>query len=78
MEHLEKYLRLEKLRFGDELEIVYDIQIEDFMLPTLSVQPLIENAVKRLGMMMNAGLEIESKKGVGTTACIRITKRRDE
>lgn len=132
LEHIEKYLRLEKLRFGDELEIVYDIQIEDFMLPALSVQPLIENAVKhgvgqkigggtvcihtsetadeyiiritddgvgfdereyaeddtthvgientkkRLGMMMNAGLEIESKKGVGTTACIRIPKRRDE
>ena len=46
LEHIEKYLRLEKLRFQDELEIVYDIQVQDFMLPALSVQPLIENAVK--------------------------------
>ena len=129
--HIEKYLRLVKLRFQDELEVVYDIQIYDFMLPALSVQPLIENAVKhgvgqkigggtvsvhthetdeeyvirieddgvgfeegeyanengthvgientkkRLDMMMNARLEIESKKGEGTSACIRIPKRRD-
>lgn len=131
LEHIEKYLRLEKLRFQDELEVVYDIQTQDFMLPALSVQPLIENAVKhgvgqktgggtvtihttetendyiicitddgvgfaegelagdggthvgientrkRLDMMMNARLEIESKKGEGTTACILIPKRRD-
>ena len=131
LEHIEKYLRLEKLRFEDELEVVYDIQARDFMLPALSVQPLVENAVKhgvgqkigggtvtihtteketeyiicvtddgvgftegeyaddgsthvgienirkRLDMMINARLEIESKKGEGTTACIRIPKRRD-
>ena len=131
LEHIEKYLRLEKLRFMDELEIVYDIHSKDFMLPALSVQPLVENAVKhgvgkkigggtvtihtseteneyiicvtddgvgftdgeyiddgdthvglenirkRLDMMINAKLEIESKKGEGTTACIRIPKRRD-
>ena len=131
LEHIEKYLRLEKLRFQDELEVVYDIQTHDFMLPALSVQPLIENAVKhgvgqkigggtvkihtyetendyiiritddgvgfvegeyeddggthvgientkkRLDMMINARLEMESKKGEGTTACILIPKRRD-
>ena len=131
LEHIEKYLRLEKLRFQDELQVVYDIQTRDFMLPALSVQPLIENAVKhgvgqkigggtvtihtyetendyiiritddgvgftegeysddggvhvgientkkRLDMMMNAKLQIESKKGEGTTACILIPKRRD-
>ena len=46
LEHIEKYLRLEKLRFQDELEVLYDIQVQDFMIPSLSVQPLIENAVK--------------------------------
>lgn len=129
--HIEKYLRLEKLRFGDELQVVYDIQCRDFMLPALSVQPLIENAVKhgvgqkigggtvtlhtsendreylirigddgvgfeegeyahdggthvgienvkkRLDMMANATLEVESKKGEGTIARILIPKRRD-
>ena len=44
--HIENYLWLEKLRFGDELTIVWDVQVTDFKLPSLSVQPLVENAVK--------------------------------
>ena len=36
---------MEKLRFKEELEIEYDIETEDFMLPALPVQPLIENAI---------------------------------
>ena len=129
--HIQKYLKLEKLRFQDELEVVYDIQSKDFMLPALSVQPLVENAVKhgvgqkigggtvtihtfeteddyviqitddgvgfeegqyadnggthvgventkkRLEMMADARLEIESKKNEGTTATILIPKRGD-
>lgn len=46
LEHVKRYLRLEKLRFQDELNIVYDIKCEDFMIPSLSVQPLVENSVK--------------------------------
>ena len=38
----------------------------------------IENIKKRLDMMINARLEMESKKGIGTKACIFIPKRRDE
>lgn len=45
LSHLETYLSLEKLRFGDALNIVWDIQAEDFMLPALTVQPIVENAV---------------------------------
>ena len=37
----------------------------------------IENTKKRLDMMLNARLEIESKKGEGTKATILIPKRRD-
>lgn len=40
------YLELEKLRFGSRLNVEYDIEAEDFMLPPLSIQPLVENAVK--------------------------------
>ena len=46
LRHIQSYLKLEKLRMGERLNIVYDIQEEDFLLPALSVQPLIENAVK--------------------------------
>lgn len=43
---IDAYLKLEKLRFGDRLNIVYDIEAKDFFVPSLTIQPLIENAVK--------------------------------
>ena len=46
LEHLKKYLFIEQLRFGKKLNIEYDIQTMDFVIPQLSVQPLVENAVK--------------------------------
>ncbi len=56
LEHLEKYLYIEKLRFDDLLNIEYDIQATDFMLPLLSIQPLVENAVKHgVGMKEDGG-----------------------
>lgn len=56
LEHLKKYLMLEQLRFGDMLNIEYDIKTTDFYLPQLSVQPLVENAVKHgVGMKENGG-----------------------
>lgn len=46
LEHVKTYLRLEKYRFDDRIEVEYDIETEDFFIPSLTVQPLIENAVK--------------------------------
>jgi signal transduction histidine kinase len=43
--HTQNYLALQKLRFGDDLHIVYDLECETFSLPTLTLQPLVENAV---------------------------------
>ncbi|MGN1088760.1 MAG: sensor histidine kinase, partial [Huintestinicola sp.] len=45
LNHLKTYLSLEKLRFEDKLDVVWDIQTENFMLPALTVQPIVENAV---------------------------------
>ena len=42
---IRNYLALEKLRFGDRLDVEYDIEYDDFRLPPLTVQPLVENAV---------------------------------
>lgn len=50
LEHIRNYIWLEKMRFDDELEFIEDIQVEDFFVPTLCIQPLVENAVKH-GMM---------------------------
>lgn len=46
LEHTKIYLSLEKLRFDDDLNIEFDIKDEMFMLPVLTVQPMVENAVK--------------------------------
>lgn len=46
LDHIQTYLELEKIRFDEELTVVYDIQTDDFFLPILTVQPLVENAVK--------------------------------
>ena len=46
MNHIDIYLKLEKLRFGEYLEVVYNIEEQDFMVPSLTIQPLVENAVK--------------------------------
>ena len=40
------YLEIEKVRFDDELLINFDIGISDFKLPVLTVQPIVENAIK--------------------------------
>ena len=58
LEHVKSYLALQKLRFGDELLVVWDIACEDLMLPTLTLQPIVENAVSH-------GIR-GSESGVGT------------
>ena len=44
--HVENYLWIEKLRFGEKLTIAYDVQTDHFFLPPLTLQPLVENAVR--------------------------------
>lgn len=46
LEHIKTYIELEKIRFGEELEVIYDIKTTSFYLPILSIQPLVENAIK--------------------------------
>lgn len=43
---INSYLSIEKTRFGDRLDILFDIDKDiDFILPPLMIQPLVENAV---------------------------------
>ncbi|MGN0817804.1 MAG: sensor histidine kinase [Candidatus Coproplasma sp.] len=46
LQHVKTYLELESIRFGDELTVFYDIRVSGFLLPILTIQPLVENAVK--------------------------------
>lgn len=44
LEHLKSYLNIEKLRFPD-ITIDYDIKEKNIVLPPLTIQPLVENAI---------------------------------
>ena len=45
LEHIRNYLAVEEIRFPG-LRVEYDVQADTFLLPTLTVQPLVENAVR--------------------------------
>lgn len=44
--HIKHYCNIEQLRFRDKLDIFYEIGPDSFFVPTLSVQPIVENAIK--------------------------------
>ena len=46
LNHVMNYLYLEQQRFGDKLQVIYKIKTEDFLIPPLTLQPLVENAVQ--------------------------------
>lgn len=46
LEHVRSYLNLEQKRFGKRLRVIYDINSREFKLPTLTLQPIVENAVR--------------------------------
>ncbi len=46
LKHIQNYVAIEKLRFGERLKVCYDIQTDHFFVPPLTIQPLVENAIK--------------------------------
>lgn len=48
LHHLELYLEIEKVRFGHRLQTILKIddKAADMMIPTLLLQPVVENAIK--------------------------------
>lgn len=46
LEHVRCYLAIEKKRFGDRIQVKTDIAYDNFRIPALTLQPLVENAVK--------------------------------
>jgi hypothetical protein len=74
LNEIRNYLTLERLRFGDKLDVDFDIEYEDFKVPPLSIQALVENAVKHgLGQKEEGGkLRIVSRRLSDGGAQIRI------
>lgn len=46
LRHTQVYLNIEKKRFEEKLRFVYNINTKNFSIPSLTIQPLVENAVK--------------------------------
>lgn len=45
LEHLKNYTAIEKVRFP-HIQVIYEIGTTDFEVPNLTVQPLVENAIR--------------------------------
>jgi two-component system, LytTR family, sensor kinase len=76
LDHVDRYLRLEQARFRDRLqvEIQVDPDTAGVVVPALSVQPLVENAV-RYGVERRAGtrrIEVTSRV-VGADVELRVS-----
>ncbi len=46
LRHIKTFVALEELRFPDRIKVEYHLELSDFNVPPLSVQPLVENALK--------------------------------
>ena len=46
LEHTKHYVRLQQLRFGSALDVRYELTCTHFQLPTLTLQPIVENAIR--------------------------------
>lgn len=46
LEIAEAYVALEEARFGARIQVQYQIEAKDFLLPPLMLQPLVENALQ--------------------------------
>jgi two-component system LytT family sensor kinase len=83
LHYVERYLRLERARFGDRLEVRTQVapEVLQAVVPVLSVQPLVENAVRHgverrgegrieiVGRHIDADVELQvSDNGVGMDA----------
>ncbi|HEX6943422.1 MAG TPA: sensor histidine kinase [Gemmatimonadaceae bacterium] len=68
-ELLEDYLYIQRLRFSDRLTANVDIdrQARDLLIPTMLLQPLVENAIRH---------GVEPKEGKGTVQ-VRVTRGAD-
>ena len=61
MEIVEAYLQIERLRYGERLKIsvLMEDGVRHFQVPALSIQPLVENAVKHGTSRLAKGGEVE-------------------
>lgn len=89
MEHVHHYVSIENVRFPD-MTFTFEMNCEDFYIPALSVQPIVENAIKhglmklaRGGVIRVVSYETETEycilvedNGVGFDTSVLIDERK--
>ena len=55
LEHIGQYIALEQAGSERQFSVEYDFGVQDFMLPALTVQPIVENAVKHSALCRRDG-----------------------
>lgn len=63
--HVKDYFYLEEMRFNSRVQLVLELEVHNFLLPPLTLQPLVENAV-RYGI---------TKKNDGGTVTVKSQKQ---
>lgn len=73
LEQVRDYVEIEKARFGSRLQVEYDIDDVNLQLPSLLVQPLVENAIKH-GILQTKepGVVTISVKDLGDTIRVNV------
>ncbi len=46
LDHAREYIKLEQISDGNEFSVDYDLEVMDFFMPSLILQPVVENAVR--------------------------------
>lgn len=76
LETCKLYAQLEKMRFGEKVDIVFDIDetidLKDFKVPALVLQPFIENAIWHGLVPKEAGgkVDVSVKKSNDAVQCV--------
>ncbi|ASK61005.1 sensor histidine kinase [Virgibacillus phasianinus] len=76
-EHVNAYLSIEKERFIEKMEVFYEVEDEKVMghkIPTMTLQPLVENALKHgmKGLTMKGTITISvQKQGPGVLVTVK-------
>jgi len=72
---IQQYLAIELVRFADRLRVVWEIEDEtqDAMVPTLLLQPLVENALRHgIARSVNGGTVVVSATRSEESVCITV------
>ena len=73
IKHVQYYANIEKVRFPD-MTIEYQLDFSDFSLPAISVQPLVENAIKHGLMPLESGGKVVIRSyETETHFCVEVT-----